>query len=44
MTKQHFKSFDSPRHYCRLTHSTTSDETALQLPTAPPLTNPLDYL
>ena len=47
MTKQHFKSFDSPRHYCRSTHSTTRDETALQvlwLPTAPPLTNPLDYL
>ena len=47
MTKQHFKSFDSPRHYCWSTHSTTCDETALQvlwLPTAPPLTNPLDYL
>ena len=47
VTKLHFKSFDSPRHYCWSTHSTTCDETALQvlwLPTAPPLTNPLDYL
>ena len=47
VTKLHFKSFDSPRHYLWPTHSTTCDETALQvlwLPTAPPLTNPLDYL
>ena len=47
VTKQHFKSFDSPPHYRWPTHSTTCDETALQvlwLPTAPPLTNPLDYL
>ena len=47
VTKLHFKSFDSPPHYRWLTHSTTCDETALQvlwLPTAPPLTNPLDYL
>ena len=47
MTKQHFKSFDSPPHYCWPTHSTNCDETALQvlwLPTALLLIDPLDYL